>query len=424
MRSFDHLRLSFHNLMLHKVRSVLTSLGIIFGVSSVIAMLAISEGAKEQALSQIASMGVDKIFIFAKKPPKTGKDTSNVQNASLVESYGLTQKDLVNIEKMENVRNVSVIRNARQVVLKGTKRMDIQLLGVSRDFLEETKSILIQGRWLSPVDYKLKSSVCVIGRNVKRNLFTLGQQNIVGSKLRVGSHSFRIVGIFENNFGTSLTGIGSPNDQILIPMSTSDAIFGNRASVQDGLRSMSVEEVDYDAFIVTVHDLAYIDYTSKRIANYMGNIHGEKKDWSKEVPLELLKQRESTQNIFTVVMASIAGISLLVGGIGIMNIMLANVYERRKEIGTRRALGAKKTDIIIQFLLETIFLTSIGGGIGVALGVAIAQLVTTYAGMPVVFSLWAILLSLIISAVTGIVFGTYPAWKAAQQNPIDVLRSE
>ena len=142
------------------------------------------------------------------------------------------------------------------------------------------------------------------------------------------------------------------------------------------------------------------------------------------MPYDLLLQKEKTQNIFTIVMASIAGISLLVGGIGIMNIMLANVYERRKEIGTRRALGAKKNDIIIQFLLETIFLTFLGGAIGVAMGIGIAEVVAKYAGMPVAFSLWFILLALAISAAIGILFGTYPAWKAAQQNPIDVLRAE
>ena len=156
----------------------------------------------------------------------------------------------------------------------------------------------------------------------------------------------------------------------------------------------------------------------------MEKAHEEVKDWEVFVPLEILRQREATQNIFTIVMSSIAGISLLVGGIGIMNIMLANVYERKKEIGTRRALGALKQDIILQFLLETVFLTSVGGIAGVGLGVGIAFAVTYFAVWPVIFSTSAIILSLAISAVTGIVFGTYPAWKAAQQNPIDVLRSE
>ena len=184
-----------------------------------------------------------------------------------------------------------------------------------------------------------------------------------------------------------------------------------------------LEVVEYDTFIVKVIDVSYIDFTSKRIAAYLNKKHNVK-DWEMTVPLDILKQREQTQNIFTIVMSSIAGISLLVGGIGIMNIMLANVYERRKEIGTRRALGAQKGDIIRQFLFETIFLTSIGGSIGVCIGLLIAKVVTEYANWPVAFSIWFIILALLISAVIGIIFGTYPAWKAAQQNPIDVLRAE
>ena len=182
--------------------------------------------------------------------------------------------------------------------------------------------------------------------------------------------------------------------------------------------------MDYDTFIIKIRDISYIEHTSRRISAYMGKTHAETKDWDILVPLDLLHQQEQTQNIFTVVMGSIAGISLLVGGIGIMNIMLANVYERRKEIGTRRALGAQKSDIIRQFLFETIFLTTIGGGLGVGLGVLIAESVTVLANWPVAFSTWFILLALLISAFTGIVFGTYPAWKAAQQNPIEVLRAE
>ena len=203
----------------------------------------------------------------------------------------------------------------------------------------------------------------------------------------------------------------------------SDSIFGKKA-YDTSSRNPVVEDVDFDTFIVQVRDVSYIDYTSKRIAAYMSKVHSETKDWTMLVPLDLLKQQEATQNIFTIVMSSIAGISLLVGGIGIMNIMLANVYERRKEIGTRRALGAQKGDIIKQFLFETIFLTSLGGGTGVALGVFIAKMVTLYADMPTAFSIWFIVLALVISAVIGVLFGTYPAWKAAQQNPIEVLRSE
>lgn len=421
MKFGDQIQLSFHNLMLHKVRSILTSLGIIFGVGSVIAMLSISQGAKDQALATIQAMGIDKIIVASKKPPMEGKDTSNA--SATTQTYGLTKVDLEHIRKMDNVKNVTVARNSRQKVVKGVTMLELRLVGVGFDFLQNSNSIVTQGRWFSPADFNMRAAVCVIGRNVKRKLFNLGDKNILGRQIRVENHVYTVIGVLENNHGTNILGVGKPDDMILFPITTSEAKYGKRATtVSTG--TLQVEEIEYDTFIVTVSDTFYIDYTSKRISAYLDKTHGESRDWEKLVPYDLLMQQEKTQNIFTIVMASIAGISLLVGGIGIMNIMLANVYERRKEIGTRRALGAQKGDIIIQFLLETIFLTFIGGALGVATGIGIAEVVAKYAQMPVSFSIWFILLALVISAMIGILFGTYPAWKAAQQNPIDVLRAE
>ncbi|MBO5959100.1 MAG: ABC transporter permease [Lentisphaeria bacterium] len=421
MKFSDQLSLSFHNLMLHKIRSVLTSLGIIFGVGSVISMLSISQGVKEQALASIEAMGIDKIIVASRKPPMEGKDTSNA--SATTQTYGLTEADLKHIRTMENVKSVTVARNTRQKIMKGITMLELTLIGVDPSFLKDSNSQLVQGRWLAPGDYLMNAANCVVGRNVKRKLFNLWEQNVIGSRITVEDHVYNVVGVVENNHGTNILGVGKPDDMIMIPMTTSKAKYGNRSStVSTG--TLQAEEVEYDTFIVTVQDTFYIDYTSKRIASYLDKTHGASRDWEKLVPFDLLLQKEKTQNIFTIVMASIAGISLLVGGIGIMNIMLANVYERRKEIGTRRALGAKKNDIIIQFLLETIFLTFLGGAIGVGIGVGIAEIVAKYAGMPVAFSLWFIMLALAISAAIGILFGTYPAWKAAQQNPIDVLRAE
>lgn len=421
MKFGDQIQLSFHNLMLHKVRSILTSLGIIFGVGSVIAMLSISQGAKDQALATIQAMGIDKIIVASKKPPMEGKDTSNA--SATTQTYGLTKVDLEHIRKMDNVKNVTVARNSRQKVVKGVTMLELRLVGVGFDFLQNSNSIVTQGRWFSPADFNMRAAVCVIGRNVKRKLFNLGDKNILGRQIRVENHVYTVIGVLENNHGTNILGVGKPDDMILFPITTSEAKYGKRATtVSTG--TLQVEEIEYDTFIVTVNDTFYIDYTSKRISAYLDKTHGESRDWEKLVPYDLLMQQEKTQNIFTIVMASIAGISLLVGGIGIMNIMLANVYERRKEIGTRRALGAQKGDIIMQFLLETIFLTFIGGALGVATGIGIAEVVAKYAQMPVSFSIWFILLALVISAMIGILFGTYPAWKAAQQNPIDVLRAE
>ena len=182
MKFRDQLFLSFHNLMLHKIRSVLTSLGIIFGVGSVISMLSISQGAKEQALATIEAMGIDKIIVASKKPPPEGKDTSNA--SATTETYGLTRADLLHIRQMENVKSVTVARNARQKIMKGMSLLEISLIGADIDFLKNSNSDLIQGRWLTPGDYAMCAPNCVIGRNVKRKLFNLGDREIIGAKIK------------------------------------------------------------------------------------------------------------------------------------------------------------------------------------------------------------------------------------------------
>ncbi len=418
----DLFGLSLHNLLLHKVRSILTSLGVIFGVGSVIAMLAISEGAKRSALAQIEAMGIDKIILFSKRPPVSGKSEGS-DNASVMERFGLTERDLVHISRMDNVADITGVFDARKKVLKGLQRTDLKLVGCDYRFLEDSSAKIEKGRWFSPADYENDRNVCVIGKNVKRKLFSIGDTNIVGSTIRIENDVFRIVGIINNEYGTQYPELGGQNDLILIPMTTARAHYRDYTFYREG-RQHKITRVEYDLLLVKVADTSYIDNTAKRVAGYLEKTHSETKDWGIVVPLELLKQREQTQNIFTIVMGSIAGISLVVGGIGIMNIMLASVYERRKEIGTRRALGAQKSDVLLQFLIETVFLTSLGGVLGILLGIGIARTITYYSGMPTVYSLWSIVLSLVISSLVGVIFGTYPAYKAAQQNPITVLRAE
>ncbi len=425
MRFTDIVSLSFLNLRLHKTRSLLTSLGVIFGVGSVISMMAISKGAERSALSQIESMGIDKIIIHTKKPHFDSTSGSSGGNSvSSVEDYGLDIRDYQFIRTMENVHHITTIRNTRQPITKGETRLDLKLCGVSLGFMKDTSCHLTSGRWFNEIDFKSPATICVIGQNVKRKLFPLGAKDVVGSTIRTGIASYRIVGIIANDNGTSLPEVGSPNDMILIPSNTDMAIYGNYASESQGRRSNKAILVDYDVMLVNVANLEYIDNTSKRLQNYLDKAHAKSKDWDMIVPLDLLKQRERTQKIFTIVMGAIASISLLVGGIGIMNIMLASVSERKKEIGTRRALGAQKFDILFQFLIETVILTTLGGCVGIGLGLGLSEIVKRYAEMPTEASMTNIVGSLLISSFVGVVFGTYPAWRAAQQNPIDVLRSE
>lgn len=401
---------------------MLTSLGVIFGVGSVIAMLAISEGAKRTSLAQIEAMGIDKIIVYSRKPPVAGKNQSS-EKASIAEAYGLDKADLANLKKMDNVEHITSMRNARQKVLRGSIRLDIMMVAVPPKFLKDSHSRITKGRWFTSFDLENKAPVCVIGKTAKRKLFKLGSQNVVGQTLRVDQMTYRIIGILENSHDMRYPELDNPNNMILIPWPLSMVNFGFYSYLREG-RQLKIATIQYDCFIIKVLNTEHIDDTAKRVSGYLKKAHNRKRDWGMVVPLDLLKQKEQTQNIFTIVMSSIAGISLVVGGIGIMNIMLANVYERRKEIGTRLALGAQKKHILCQFLIETVFLTTMGGVMGILLGLGLAQAVTYYADWPTIYSWWSIALSMFISCLVGIIFGTYPAWKAAQQNPIEVLRAE
>jgi putative ABC transport system permease protein len=323
---------------------------------------------------------------------------------------------------MENIKRVTTARRLRTPITKGLETLDIELFWVSLHFQEDVNCDVIKGRWLTPSDFENSSTVCVIGRNVKRKIFGLGEKEIVGKTITVGKSNLKVVGVIENKADTKLEGINNLNDSIFIPSTTGVSIFTEYEMI-GSISSATIHHVENDLFIVKVDDLEVIDHTAKRISAFMGRAH-KTKDWGISVPLNLLRKKEATQNIFTIVMGSIAGISLIVGGIGIMNIMLANVYERRKEIGTRRAIGARKRDILYQFLIETVFLTILGGLLGIGLGIGIAAAITHFSGMPSEVSVISIVGSMAISGIVGIVFGTYPAWKAANENPIKALKAE
>ena len=192
----DIIELSLQNLRLHKTRSVLTSLGVIFGVGSVIAMLSISEGAKRSALSQIEAMGIDKIIVYSKKPPVAGGAVSTGRT-SLVERYGLTLRDRKHLSELDNVERITVLRDARKRVMKGQERLDLKLVGADLNFLPDSASTLPQGRWFSPWEFKRPVNVCVIGSNVKRKLFQLGDQEVIGSNIRVETMVLKVIGVLD-----------------------------------------------------------------------------------------------------------------------------------------------------------------------------------------------------------------------------------
>jgi putative ABC transport system permease protein len=413
MKIHEIIIISFESLWSHPFRAILAGLGVVFGVGAVIAMLSISEGAKQASLQQIEVLGVNKILLKSVKPEETGAQAYS----SLV--YGLTKTDYAHLNNIfDNVDDILPIRNTHLSIESRRDKQKINLFACGVDLMSFTKSKLFQnqGRFFTEMDERHQSPVCVIGKNAARQLYDF--ENPVGKKIFLKGGSFEIIGILDNPYSYSLSGGFNLNDLIFTPLGTAQAIWGE--TIFNGSQFI---DTDYDFLYVRVTDEKNIINTSNRIRKYLKDKHPEN-DVSIEVPFELLKQQQATQKIFSIVMASIASISLLVGGIGIMNIMLANIYERMREIGTRRALGATRSNILIQFLSESVLLTSSGGFLGILLGIGLSKLVELYGGMPTVISWAAVFISLFVSIIIGVVFGTFPAWKAAQLHPIEALRHE
>jgi putative ABC transport system permease protein len=417
-------RLGFKSLWLHRLRSLLTVLGIVFGVCSVIAMLAIGEGAKHEALEQIKNLGSQNIILYSVKPPEEQKVTGN-QSYAL--EYGLTYPDIKRIRA--TIPGVTVVvhgRIIREYAWNISRRVDCEILGTVPWYPQMRNHPVARGRFFSEVEMEDNASVCVLGAEMVPRLFPFEEP--IGATLRVGSQYYRIIGIMqprskaakESESPASATG-GSIH-RLYIPLSTARTHFGETL-MKRRAGSFEAEKVALHEVTVKVDNRDEVVNVSLVIKDLLERYH-KKADYQMVVPLEMLKQAERTKRIFTIVLGSIAAISLLVGGIGIMNIMLASVTERTREIGIRRALGAKRRDIVVQFLVETVILSGAGGLIGVALWIAIPCLVTVFAKMDTIVTLWSPLLAFSISALVGVVFGLYPAFRAANMDPVEALRHE
>jgi len=415
------LRSGLKSLWLHKLRSGLTVLGIMFGVCSVIAMLAIGTGASEEAQEQIRKLGSHNIIIQSVKPPES---QSASDSRSRLLQYGLTYRDVdVITDTIPGVEKVVAARRVRCNVMRGSRRMDTAIVGTSHMHAEITNSFVLQGRFLNPMDMQMKSPVCVLGKGAAETLFPMG--DALGSVIRQNKLRFKVVGIISSlprgEFGgTKLN--GDPNAEIYIPFTTMKTMFGaNTIYSTSGSRSM--ERVEVHELIVRVNSLDNVRPVEKVIRHLLATAH-DKEDYQIIVPLHLLVQARRTKRLFSIVLGSIAGISLLVGGIGIMNITLATVMERTREIGIRRAMGAKRKHIIFQFLTETLLLALVGGLLGIVLGVAAPYFVEKFAHMRTIVTMWSLMLAFGISAAVGVLFGIYPAYRAAHMDPIDALRHE
>ncbi|MBN2594174.1 MAG: ABC transporter permease [Sedimentisphaerales bacterium] len=423
-------KLGIKSLWMHKLRSSLTALGIIFGVSSVIAMLAIGEGASRAAQEQIARLGSRNIIVKTVPPPED-KDVGSQQETMRV--YGLTYLDA---ERFRNsLPNVEVVVPSRRIPQQAwyrNRKVAVEIIGTVPWYPEISPVRVISGRFLGSIDMHHKQGVCVIDENVVKELFVLDEP--LDQDVKILGDYYRVVGVvsaaqaastadaIENGAVKGKSQGGANVGNIYIPLTTVKNRFGE-ISLQFGTGGRSVEKVELQEVIVKVGSIDQVLPTRDTLETILDRFH-KKSDYQVVVPLELLKQAKQTQRIFSIVLGSIAAISLLVGGIGIMNIMLATVSERTREIGIRRALGAKKRDIIIQFLSETLMLTFLGGILGIGLGSLIPFLVTHFGRMPTVITGISLVLAFGISGAVGIIFGIYPAYRAANMDPIESLRHE
>jgi putative ABC transport system permease protein len=423
-------KLGIKSLWMHKLRSTLTTLGIIFGVSSVIAMLAIGEGASRRAQEQIAQLGSRNIIVKTVPPPEETGVTS--QNESM-RIYGLTYIDAERFRNsLPGVEVVVPSRRLPQQAWYRNRKVAIEIIGTVPWYPEISPVHVISGRFLTSIDMHHMQGVCVIDENVVKELFVFDDP--LNQDIKIAGDYYRVVGIvspaklesavnsLENNAPKGKAKGGNVGS-IYVPLTTIKNRFGEISMQLSGGSGRSVEKVELQEIIVKVGSMEDVLPTRNVLETILSRFH-KKDDYQVVVPLELLKQARQTQRLFSIVLGSIAAISLLVGGIGIMNIMLATVSERTREIGIRRALGARRRDIILQFLSETLLLTFLGGVLGISLGSLIPFMVTRFARMPTVITGTSLILAFGISGAVGIIFGLYPAWRAAHMDPIESLRHE
>ncbi len=411
--------LGIENLLLHKLRSFLTMLGVVFGVGSVVAMLSVGEGASKEALAQIRKLGSNNIIVSTVKSVEEEQASTVHSHMSI---YGLTVDDHRRIaESFANVQQTAPAKLMRKESRLRERAMELRVVGATPEWFKLVPREVVAGRVLLQGDEDKRSPVAILTEFGARKL--LATEGSVGETLRIGGSEFEIIGIIRSESGQA-GNIQIPDQDIdvYIPLEVARRYFGDIFAKRTA-GSEEREMVQLHQIIVQVDDPRHAETVGAGIERMLERFH-KKKDYVVSVPLALLKQAEATKRTFNIVLGSIAGISLLVGGIGIMNIMLASVTERTREIGIRRAIGAKRKQIIYQFLIETVVLSMAGGLVGLGIGVLIPYMITHFSRMPTVVTVRGILLPLFISMAIGILFGLYPAMHAARVDPIVALRHE
>ncbi|MGZ8867377.1 MAG: ABC transporter permease [Thermoanaerobaculia bacterium] len=395
---------ALRNLGKHKMRTALTMLGMIFGVGAVIAMLSIGAGGEKKALENIGRLGLRNVIVKAKqvKPDERAELRKKSLGVSLRDAEAIREA-IPNVERVLPKIEVKPYK-----IMSTTGKTKGKVLGISSQYRDVATVKLAEGRFFDARDEREHAQVAVIGQEIRRNLFGYGE--VLGRQLKVNDVWLEVIGILASE---PMAGSDTSAEEIWIPASTAMRKFD-----RDPL------DAPIDELMVTVKEGVSPGSVSELTKPLLDRLHGGADDYEVVVPEALLEQQRQTQRIFNIVMGSIAGISLLVGGIGIMNIMLASVLERTREIGVRRAIGARRGDIRAQFVIESFAISSIGGLAGIIIGIVLARLVAAYAGWPTVITISSLVLSTGVAMTVGLVSGIYPANRASELDPIEALRYE
>ncbi len=417
-------KLGLKSLLLHKLRSGLTVLGIVFGVAAVIAMLAIGEGSSREAQKRFEQLGATNIIVRSIKPSDEAQAAGG--RPARILNYGLKYEDYDRVlATVPTIKKALPIREIRKQVRHLNHFIDGRVVGTTHDYLDFNHLEIEKGRFLSDLDNEKYQNYAVLASETAKSLFPY--EDPLQQTVKLGSDYYTVIGITKERASTA--GIGGSlaaqefNKDVYIPINTCKLRFGERI-MNSRAGSMEAEETQLSQFTLQVGSLSEVGPTHPIVEAAVKPFH-LKKDVDIIVPLDLLNEAKRTARQFSIILGTIASISLLVGGIGIMNIMLATVTERTREIGIRRALGAKRKDITQQFLIETVVLSGVGGLLGVTLGISIPQIIVYFIPeQKAVVTLFSVLLAFSISVGIGILFGLYPAQRAAMMDPIEALRHE
>jgi putative ABC transport system permease protein len=412
MQIQENAKLALKSLLDHKLRLLLTMLGIIFGVAAVIAMLSIGEGSKRDALEKYKDLGINNIIIRDKK-----LDDKQLEEVRAKFSQGLSIMDANAIKEIvPGVVDIAPQSERETDASFGDKTGKITLIGITPSYRNILNYSIKAGDYIDDNNYNRNLKVCILGSNIAKRLFVV--DNPIGKQIKIDEQWLVVIGVLENKalYTETIGELASRdlNNDVYLPLSTFIKRFSKNNELESELKQITVR----------LENFKNIDETAGIIRNLINRHHYNTEDFDIIIPYQLLKEEEKERQRYNLLIGSIAAISLLIGGIGIMNIMLATVLERTREIGIRRAIGAKREMIVQQFLMEALAISITGGLIGIVIGILISLSISLFSNTETLITLYSILVAFFFSVVVGVGFGLYPAWQAAKLNPIDSIRYE